>query len=134
MFVTAGDHAMKSSQQEGFDSITGIPESFVAIVHDLLEFRRSHFDLLDYDHIRKLKREVYPLGTTLNPDCHKLLRAFVARESETIKIVLIYQRKLVLIEKKFADSTGNPISYGVYADKATAELNEIAEELGVKLP
>jgi hypothetical protein len=78
------DHALKSSQQEGFDSIVAIPEPYVDTVHELLEFRRSHFDLLDYDRISKLQRKIYPLGTTLNPNCHELLTAFVEQESKTI--------------------------------------------------
>jgi hypothetical protein len=81
-----------------------------------------------------LEREIYPLGTTPNPNCHKLLRAIAERESETIETVLIYMRKLVKLEKEFRSNADNPTSRQVRSDNEVAELNEIAEELGLRLP
>lgn len=128
------DYALKSLQQEGFDSIVAIPAPYVNTVHELLEFRRSHFELLDYDHISKLQRKLAPLGTALNPNCHELLRAFVEQESKTIQTVLIYYRKIIQFEKEINSDASDPISYEMKYDKATAEVNEIAGELGLKLP
>jgi hypothetical protein len=82
-----------------------------------------------------LQREIYPLGINLNPNCFELLKALAQQESETIKAVLVYHRKIIQFEKEFNKSTASDlISYEMKYDEAIAGVSEIAEELGLKLP
>jgi hypothetical protein len=47
--------------------------------------------------------------------------------------VLIYYRKVIELEKEFSSNASNPISYEMKYDKAIAEVDEIADKLGLKL-